>query len=89
MRAGARPHDSRGRRNLPLRESWHPPPRERSACGGLFALAPRPGAQEVTLKVAHFLPAAAPAHAQFMEPWARKVEEESGGRISVEIYPAM
>src|SRR5918994_1235956 len=60
------------------------------ACGSLLALASGVRAQEeVTLKVAHFLPAAAPAHALFMEPWARKVEEESGGRIKVEIYPAM
>jgi TRAP-type transport system periplasmic protein len=59
------------------------------ASGALVAAASGALAQELTLKVAHFLPAAAPAHAQFMEPWARKVEEESGGRIKVEIYPAM
>jgi TRAP-type C4-dicarboxylate transport system substrate-binding protein len=59
------------------------------ACGALLAAAPGGLAQEVTLKVAHFLPAAAPAHALFMEPWARKVEADSGGRIKVEIYPAM
>ena len=59
------------------------------ASGSLLALVPEAPAQEVTLKVAHFLPAAAPAHALFMEPWARKVEADSGGRIKVEIYPAM
>jgi TRAP-type C4-dicarboxylate transport system substrate-binding protein len=59
------------------------------ASSSLLALAPAASAQEVTLKVAHFLPAAAPAHALFMEPWARKVEADSGGRIKVEIYPAM
>ncbi|MGH6895523.1 MAG: TRAP transporter substrate-binding protein [Geminicoccaceae bacterium] len=59
------------------------------ACGSLLALAPGAWAQEVTLRVAHFLPAAAPAHALFMEPWARKVEADSGGRIKVEIYPSM
>ena len=51
------------------------------ASGSLLALGPGASAQEVTLKVAHFLPAAAPAHALFMEPWARKVEADSGGRI--------
>jgi TRAP-type C4-dicarboxylate transport system substrate-binding protein len=59
------------------------------AAGALLAPAPGAFAQEVTLRVAHFLPAAAPAHALFMEPWARKVEAESGGRIKVEIYPSM
>ena len=59
------------------------------ASGALLGLGRRTRAQEVTLKVAHFLPAAAPAHALFMEPWARQVEAESDGRIKVEIYPAM
>jgi TRAP-type C4-dicarboxylate transport system substrate-binding protein len=59
------------------------------ASGALLGLGRRPRAQEVTLKVAHFLPAAAPAHALFMEPWARQIEAESDGRIKVEIYPAM
>jgi TRAP-type C4-dicarboxylate transport system substrate-binding protein len=47
------------------------------------------GAQEVTLKVHHFLPPPSVAHAKFIKPWADKVELESGGRIKVEIYPAM
>jgi TRAP-type C4-dicarboxylate transport system substrate-binding protein len=59
------------------------------ASGALLRLGRGARAQEVTLKVAHFLPAAAPAHALFMEPWARQVEAESDGRIKVEIYPAM
>jgi TRAP-type transport system periplasmic protein len=59
------------------------------ASGVMLAVASVALAQEVTLKVAHFLPAAAPAHALFMEPWARQVEAGSGGRIKVEIYPAM
>ncbi len=46
-------------------------------------------AQEVTLKVHHFLPPPSVTHSKFIEPWARKVEAESGGRIKVEIYPAM
>jgi TRAP-type transport system periplasmic protein len=59
------------------------------ASGALLGLGRGTRGQEVTLKVAHFLPAAAPAHALFMEPWARQVEAESDGRIKVEIYPAM
>ncbi len=46
-------------------------------------------AQDVTLKVHHFLPPPSLAHAKFMQPWAEKIERESGGRIKVEIYPAM
>lgn len=46
-------------------------------------------AQEVTLKLHHFLPPPSVAHAKFIKPWAEKVERESGGRIKVEIYPAM
>ncbi|WP_050931550.1 TRAP transporter substrate-binding protein [Aestuariivita boseongensis] len=46
-------------------------------------------AQEVTLRFQHFVSpnSANPKH--FIEPWARKVETESQGRIKVEIYPFM
>jgi TRAP-type C4-dicarboxylate transport system substrate-binding protein len=46
-------------------------------------------AQEVTLRLHHFLPAPAPAHAKFMAPWAEKVEKESNGRIKVQLFPSM
>lgn len=46
-------------------------------------------AQEVTLRIHHFLPAPAPVPKNFITPWAEKVEKESGGRIKVEVYPAM
>ena len=46
-------------------------------------------AQDVTLKLHHFLPPPSVAHAKFIKPWAEKVERESGGRIKIEIYPAM
>jgi TRAP-type C4-dicarboxylate transport system substrate-binding protein len=46
-------------------------------------------AQEVTLRVHHFLPTASTTHKDFIEPWARKVEAESGGRIRIEIFPSM
>ena len=44
---------------------------------------------EVTLTVHHFLSPKAPAHAQFIEPWARRVEAQSKGRIKIEIFPSM
>jgi TRAP-type C4-dicarboxylate transport system substrate-binding protein len=46
-------------------------------------------AQEVTLRVHHFLPAVAPVPANFITPWAEKIQSESQGRIAVEVYPAM
>ena len=44
---------------------------------------------EVTLTVHHFIGPTAPTHARFVEPWARRIEEQSDGRIKVEIYPSM
>jgi TRAP-type C4-dicarboxylate transport system substrate-binding protein len=46
-------------------------------------------AQEITLKLSHFVPPVAPPHATFLAPWAAKVEKESGGRLKVQIYPSM
>mgnify|MGYP001287428592 CR=1 FL=1 len=46
-------------------------------------------ADQVKLTVHHFLNQMAPAQTRLIEPWAKRVEEESGGRISVEIYPSM
>ncbi|SEB14996.1 TRAP transporter substrate-binding protein [Marinobacterium iners] len=44
---------------------------------------------EYTFKLHHMLPPMAMPHAEFLEPWAEKIEQESGGRIDIEIYPAM
>lgn len=46
-------------------------------------------AAEVTLTVHHFLSPKSPAHKYFIEPWARRVQAQSGGRIAVEIFPSM
>lgn len=46
-------------------------------------------AAEVTLTVHHFLSPKAPAHTKLIAPWAQAVEEQSGGRIEIEIYPSM
>ncbi len=48
-----------------------------------------PKAQEVTLDIHHFLSPKAPAQAAFIEPWARRIEAQSEGRISFDIYPDM
>lgn len=44
---------------------------------------------EVELKLHHFLGPKAPAHTQMLEPWAKAIQDESAGRIKIEIYPAM
>jgi len=50
---------------------------------------PRAQAQEVTLRLHHFLPAVSNVHRFFLQPWVRKVEQESGGRLRIQIFPAM
>ena len=46
-------------------------------------------AQDITLTLHHFLGPKSPAHAKFLEPWAKKIESESGGRIKIELFPSM
>lgn len=57
------------------------------AAGALMAV-PAVG-QEFTFKLHHLLSAQAPAHTQMLAPWAKQVEENSGGRVAIEIYPSM
>ena len=46
-------------------------------------------AQDVVLTIHHFLGPKAPPSAKFIEPWAKQIEEASGGKIKIEIFPAM
>lgn len=46
-------------------------------------------AAEFEFKLHHFLGAKAPAQTKMLEPWAQAVEENSGGRVKIDIYPAM
>ena len=46
-------------------------------------------AQEVTIRVHHFLSADAPMHKDVLMPWEKSVEDASGGRIDVQLYPSM
>jgi TRAP-type C4-dicarboxylate transport system substrate-binding protein len=46
-------------------------------------------AGEVTLRLHHFLPADSIEQTRVLEPWARRVEEGSKGRIAIEILPEM
>src|SRR5690606_24888445 len=60
--------------------------------GGAFAammFAGAAAAQDVTLRLHQFLPAQAAIPKMAIEPWAKAIEEQSGGRIKFELYPAM
>jgi TRAP-type C4-dicarboxylate transport system substrate-binding protein len=46
-------------------------------------------AQEVTLRLHHFLPAVSNVHRNFLAPWAKGVEDASGGRLKIRIFPSM
>lgn len=46
-------------------------------------------AQEISLKMHHFLPPIANGPARFLKPWADRVTAESNGRIKIDIFPAM
>jgi len=59
------------------------------ATAAAVGLAGTASAQEFTFKLHHLLGAQAPAQTNMLEPWARQVEENSGGRVKIEIYPAM
>jgi TRAP-type C4-dicarboxylate transport system substrate-binding protein len=46
-------------------------------------------AQEVVLRIHHFLPPGATIQKQVFEPWCDKIGKESGGKLKCQIYPAM
>ncbi|MEY4749433.1 MAG: hypothetical protein RIQ60_1647 [Pseudomonadota bacterium] len=46
-------------------------------------------AQQVVLKVHHFLPSTSSAQLEIIQPWCDKVNKESKDRIKCQIYPSM
>ncbi|WP_431268427.1 hypothetical protein [Dankookia sp. P2] len=62
-----------------------------TSLGAALALpALRPArAQEMTLRLHHFLPAVSNVHRFFLQPWAQKVAAESQGKLKIQIFPAM
>ena len=46
-------------------------------------------AQQVVLKVHHFLPGTSNVHVNLIQPWCDKIAKESGERLKCQIYPAM
>ena len=59
-----------------------------AAAFAAFALAPAL-AQQVVLKVHHFLPATSNVQKNIIEPWCDKVAKDSGERLKCQIYPSM
>lgn len=45
--------------------------------------------ESTTLTIHHFLSSKSTTQAKLLEPWAKKLEEMSNGRIKVEIFPSM
>lgn len=60
-----------------------------SISAATLAFATTVTAQEFTFSIHHFLSPKAPAQTALIEPWAKSIEEASGGRIAFEIFPAM
>lgn len=54
----------------------------------LLAASPA-AAQDVTLKLHHFLPETSFVPAEILTPWAERIEAESQGRIKIDAYPSM
>ncbi|MBL4806804.1 MAG: TRAP transporter substrate-binding protein [Rhodobacteraceae bacterium] len=46
-------------------------------------------AQDVTIRIHHFMSERAPLHSQFLVPFAERVAEASDGRIAIELYASM
>lgn len=55
---------------------------------GSGAIAPA-FAQQVTLRVHHFLPSTSSAHVRLIQPWCDKVARESQDRLKCQIFPSM
>jgi TRAP-type C4-dicarboxylate transport system substrate-binding protein len=56
-----------------------------------FAAASTSGAlaQDVTLKVHHFLPAGSYAQTMFIQPWCDQIAKDSANKLKCQIYPSM
>ncbi|MBZ9557800.1 TRAP transporter substrate-binding protein [Halomonas coralii] len=57
--------------------------------GGMTMATTSPAQDTVTLRLHHFAAPTTPVQTQYLEPWAKRIEEQSHGAIKVEIYPAM
>src|SRR5512137_2598641 len=53
------------------------------------ALAATAQAQQVVLKVHHFLPSTSNVHVNLIQVWCDKIAKESADKLKCQIYPAM
>lgn len=60
-----------------------------SGAVALMASLPAVAQDSVTLTIHHFQPATGGTQTNMIEPWANAITEQSGGRITFEIYPSM
>ncbi len=60
-----------------------------AAAAMVAAMSPTAMAQEVTLKVHHFLPASSFAQTLFIQPWCDRIAKESNNKMKCQIYPSM
>jgi TRAP-type C4-dicarboxylate transport system substrate-binding protein len=60
-----------------------------AALGGALLSTASANAADVTLRLHQFLPAQANVPKKILDPWADKIEKESGGRIEIQRFPAM
>ena len=60
-----------------------------TALAAAVLAAPAALAQQITLKVHHFLPPASSAQVKLIQPWCDKIAKESADRLKCQIYPSM
>lgn len=60
-----------------------------SAAATMLVLGGTAFAQDITLRLHQFLPSQSTVPANGIAPWAKRIEDESGGRIKIELYPSM
>ena len=77
--------------SVAVQEGLHMKPLRLLLCTGaaLSALTLQAAAADFTFTIHHFLSPKAPAQTKLIEPWAKRIEEQSNGRITFEIFPSM
>lgn len=58
------------------------------AAMGVAVITTAANAQEITLRLSHWVPAGIAPAANGIEPWAKAIQEASEGRIEIQIFPA-
>ena len=58
-----------------------------TACGGGLEGADNDSNETIVLRMSHFMPAPSVMNTQAFEPWAKKIEEESNGRLKIQNFP--